>query len=105
EEAKLPAHVLCEQPAAVGGTTDVHDLRARKEPDAPTGLPEAVAPVGLLAEHEEVLIEEADLVGGVPPHQQAGPEEPVHPPGFVVDEVTLVEPVQHARARGPVWQE
>src|SRR5204862_3536875 len=83
----------------------VHDLGAGEEPDLPPGLAEAEAPVGLLAEHEEILVEEPDLVGGVPPDEQAGAEEPVDLAGLVVVEAALVERVQRARPRRELAQE
>ena len=62
EEAQVPADVLAEHPAAVRRAADVHALRAREEAHLPAGLAEAVAPVGLLAEEEERLVERADLL-------------------------------------------
>src|SRR5437764_7935225 len=67
EEVQLSADVLGEEPAAVRGAADVHHLGAGEEVDAPAGLAEAVAPVGLLGEHEEVLVEESDLARRVGP--------------------------------------
>src|SRR5258708_6634536 len=55
-EPQVAAEVLDVHPAAVGGAADVHDLGAGIEPDGPAGLPEAEHPVGLLAEHEELLV-------------------------------------------------
>src|SRR4051794_10868258 len=63
EEAEDSPEVLHIQLAAVGGAADVHDLGVGDEHDAPARLPEAVRPVGLLAEHEEVLVEQAHDVG------------------------------------------
>ena len=83
----------------------MHHLGAGEEVDAPAGLAEAVAPVGLLAEHEEVLVEESDLVRGVAPDEQAGTEEPVDLAHLVVVETALVEGVQRTRARRQLAQE
>ena len=95
----MPAHVLGEQGAAVRGAPDVHGLRSREEEHVPARLVEAVAPVGLLAEHEEVLVEMPDLVGRVAADEQASAEEPVDLPHLVVVEAARVEGVQHARPR------
>src|SRR5262249_45731437 len=60
EEAQQATEILDVEPAAVRGAADVHDLRVGDERDTPARLTEAVRPVRLLAEHEEVLVEEAD---------------------------------------------
>src|SRR5215831_6064980 len=56
-EAEDPAQVLDVEPAAVRGPAEMDDLRVGGEPDLPAGAAESVEPVGLLAEHEEVLVE------------------------------------------------
>ena len=101
----MPAHVLGEQAAAVRGAPDVHGLGAGEEEDTPTRLAEPVAPVGLLAEHEEVLVEQADLVRGVAADEQAGAEQPVDLAHPVVVEAALVEGVQGLRPRRQLAQE
>src|SRR5580765_2234352 len=60
EEAQVATYVLAEHAAAVRGAVDVHELRVGREPDLPGGLAEAKAPVRLLAEQEEVLVERPD---------------------------------------------
>src|SRR5205823_776890 len=71
EEAEVPAEVLAVEPPAVAGAADVHDLGLRVEPGRPARLPEAVAPVDLLREHEERLVEEPDPLGGGAADEQA----------------------------------
>src|SRR5581483_12225619 len=60
EEPEVALDVLREQAASVRRAADVDDLGVGQEPDRPARLAEAVEQVGLLAEHEEVLVEEAD---------------------------------------------
>ena len=105
QEAQVAAEVLDVHPAAVGGATDVDDLRAGIEPDVPPGSPEAEHPVRLLAEHEEVLVEEADGVGGLAPHEQRRAGDPVDFAGLVVVEAAGVERVQELRARSELADE
>ena len=65
EEPKVPAEVLAVQPAAVRGAPHVDTVDAGEKHDLPPRLPEAEAPVRLLAEEEEVLVEQTDLVDRV----------------------------------------
>src|SRR2546430_9685245 len=101
----MPAHVLREQAAAVRGAADVYGLGAGEEENAPTRLAEPVTPVGLLAEHEEVLVEQPDLVRSVAADEQAGAEEPVDLAHLVVVEAALVEGVQQPPPGGQLGQE
>ena len=71
EEAQVAAHVLAEHAAAVRGAADVDALRAGKEAHLPAGVAEALAPVRLLAEEEEGLVERADLLDRLAAHEHA----------------------------------
>ena len=57
------------------GSADVHELRSGPEDDAPTGGAHPVAEVDLLVEHEEALVEAADLVERLTAHEQHCPDE------------------------------
>src|SRR5207247_894114 len=105
EEAQVPAQVLLVQPVSVGAPAHVHDLRAGVEEHLPARPVEAVAPVGLLAEHEEVFVEEPDRVRRVTAHEQARAEEPLHLARLVVGEAGAVESVQRPRPRAELTQE
>ncbi len=105
EEAQVPAQVLAEEPAAVRGAADVHALGAREEEDLPAGLPEPVAPVGLLAEEEEVLVERADRVDRLPADEHAGAHHDLRLEHAVVGEAAGVERVQELRSRSQLAQE
>src|SRR4051794_18793416 len=70
EEAEDAAQVLDVQPPAVRRAPDVDDLRIGDERDLPAGVMEAIGPVGFLAEHEEVLVEEPDGVSGLAANEQ-----------------------------------
>ena len=85
---------------AVGGATDVHDLGAGEEQHVPAGAPEARHPVDLFAEHEEVLVEQPDGVGGLAPDEQRGAREPVGLAGASWSKPPDVERVQDAFDRG-----
>ena len=73
------------------GAADVHALRAREEEDLPARLPEAVAPVRLLAEEEEVLVEQADLVDRAPADEHARAHDELGLAHLVVVEAARVE--------------
>ncbi len=105
EEAQVAAEVLPIQAPAVGGAADVHTLGSREEEHLPAGLPEAVAPVGLLAEEEVVLVEKPDLVDRAPADEQARAHDELGLAHLVVVEPTRVEPVQHGRAGRELAQE
>ena len=62
EEPQVSFHLLAEHAPAVRGAAHVHDLRAGEEQHLPPGAHEAEAPVRLLAEDEEVLVDQADGV-------------------------------------------
>src|SRR5262245_14575941 len=51
---------------------DVHRLGIGIEQRLPPGLAQAVAPVGLLAEEEELLVERPDLLERSPPEEECG---------------------------------
>src|SRR5262245_10001711 len=77
EEADEGADVLVEQAPAVGGAADVHDLGLGQEPRLPARPVEAVQPVGLLPEHEERFVEEADGAGRVPADEETRTHRPL----------------------------
>ena len=105
EEVQLSADVLGEEPAAVRGAADVHHLGAGEEVDAPAGLAEAVAPVGLLAEHEEVLVEHPHLLHGLAPDEHASAHHELRLPHGVVVEPARIEGIERARPRAELAQE
>ena len=55
---------------ARGGGAEVHEARGRVQLDLPSGRPQALAQVGVLAVHEEALVEAADGVEGVAAQEQ-----------------------------------
>ena len=71
----------------------------REEEHLPAGTAEPCHPVDLLAEHEEVLVEQADRVGRLAPDEQRGAVEPLDLAHLVVVEAAGVERVQALRAR------
>ena len=75
------------------------------EQHLPARLPEAVAPVDLLAEHEEALVEDADGVDGLAPDEQAGAAQVLRLAHGLVVEAAAVERVQRLRARSELAQE
>ena len=75
------------------------DLGVRVEPDRPAGPPEARLPVDLLAEHEEVLIEQADRIGGIAADEQRGAGQPIGLPRLVVREPPTYSGLSRLRAR------
>ena len=105
EKAQVAAQVLAVEPTAVRRAAHVDDLGAGEEEHLPARRAEAVAPVRLLAEHEERLVEQADLVGGRAPHEQRGAVEPVDLAHLVVLEAARVERVQQRRTRRQLAQE
>ena len=63
------------------GPADPHPMSpdgGREVVDLPAGLPEATAPVGILPEEEEPLIQASHLLVGRSAHEEAGPRDPVH---------------------------
>jgi hypothetical protein len=56
----------------------VHGLRARHEQDAPAGVVQPPAEVGLVRVDEEVAVEPADLLGGRAPDQYGARLHPAH---------------------------
>src|SRR5690348_9437530 len=88
-----------ELPGVERGPDDVEDLRARVEEHLPSRLAEAVAPVDLLAHQEEVLVEPADRVDRLPPHEHARAEEVLGLAHRVVIELLAEERVQRVRSR------
>ena len=105
EKAEVPSQVLLEHAAAVGRAADVDAFRTREEHHRPARLLEPVAPVRLLAEEEERLVEHADLVDRRPAHEQARTHQELRLANPVVVEALRVEGVQRARARGELPQE
>ena len=105
QEAEVPADVLAEHAAAVRGAADVHALRPREEDDLPAGLAEAVRPVRLLAEEEERLVERADLLDRLAPHEHAGAHQELRLAHLLVVEPARVERVQRLRARRELAEE
>ena len=77
----------------------------REEQHLPAGPAEARQPVDLLAEHEEVLVEQPDRVGGLAADEQRRAVEPVDLGQLVVREVAAVERVQEARVRSELADE
>ena len=67
--------------------------------------PEAVEPVGLLAEHEEALVEQPDLVGRLAPDEQRRAVERLDLARAVVVEAAAVEGVEELGARPELAQE
>ena len=68
----MAADVVAEEAAAVRRAADVHALGLGREERLQPASREAVAPVHLLAEEEEALVERADLVDRRAAHEQAG---------------------------------
>ena len=77
----------------------MHHLRAGVEQHLPARPPEAVAPVRLLAEEEEALVEEPDLVDRRAPYEQARAHDELRLAHLVVREAARVEGVER-RERG-----
>src|SRR3954469_25842344 len=99
EEAQMTAQLLAVHRAPVlrgRRAADVDELRAGVEQHLPARLPKAVEPVGLLAEHEEILVEEANRVGGPAPDEEAGAHQELGLAYLVVVEARPVERVQRA---------
>src|SRR5438105_8797586 len=108
EETQVPAQLLpVHRPPVLAcrGAADMDELGARREQHLPARLAEAVAPVRLLAEHEEVLVEEAYGSGGLPPYEQAGAHQELGLAHLVVVEAGAVERIQGTRAGGELAQE
>src|SRR4051812_11931218 len=105
EPAQMAAQILDVHPAAVRGAADVNDLCARKEEDTPACPAKSRHPVDLFAEHEEVLVEEADRVGGLAPHEERRPVQPVDFLDALVREVAAVQRVEETRVRGELPNE
>ena len=105
EEPEVPAQVLPIQAARVRPAADVRALGSGEEDDLPAGLMETVVPVRLLAEEEEVLVREADLVDRLPPDQHAGAHHAFDLACLVVVEVTRVEGVQRPASGCELAQE
>src|SRR3982751_4824038 len=96
EEAQVPGDLVDEEAAAVRGAADVHGLRVGREQHLPARLYEAVVPVGLLAEEEEVLVEPADLLDRRPPDEHHRTHYELCLAHRVVLEATGVERIQRA---------
>ncbi len=77
----------------------MHDLRTREEEHLPAGAAEPCHPVDLFAEHEEVLVEQADGVGRLATDEQRWAVEPLDGTHLVVVEAAGVQRVQAPRAR------
>ena len=77
------------------------DLGAGGEAAPSSRPPEAVEPVGLLAEHEERLVEEADLVGRLAAHEQRRPVERLDLAVALVAEPGAVEGVEQPASAAP----
>src|ERR1051325_6405246 len=108
EKPQVPAQLLAvHRPPVLGGrrAADMDELGAREEEYLPPRLPEAVAPVGLLAEHEVVLVEEPYGIGGLAADEHAGAHHELGLPHLVVPEPRRVERIQRARARRELAQE
>ena len=108
QEADVAAHLLAEHRAPAllrRRPAHVHELRVRREEHLPARLAEAVEPIRLLAEHEEVLVEEANRIGGLAPHEQDRAHQELRLVGLVVREAVAVEGVEGPRARRELAQE
>ena len=79
---------------AVRRAADMDALGAGVEEHLPARLREAVAPVGLLAEEEERLVERADLGDRGAPHEHAGTHHELRLAQLVVVESGGVEGVE-----------
>ena len=77
EELQVAAHDVLEPRRVERRADHVVRLGAGEEEHLPARLPEPVAPVDFLAHQEEVLVEAADRVHGLPAHEQAGAEQVV----------------------------
>ncbi len=105
EEQQVAAEVLPVQTASVRGAADVDALGSREEEDLPARPVEPVAPVGLLAEEEVVLVEEADPLDRAPAHEHAGTHDELRLAHLVVVEPARVEAVEERRPRRELAQE
>src|SRR6266566_942452 len=83
----------------------MNGLRIGDEDDLPPRLAEPVRPVGLLAEHEESLVEETNGISGLTPHEQNSTLERFDLARRVVMETAAVESVQYTGARRKLAQE
>ena len=101
----MPAEVLAIQPAAVRRPADVDALRAREEDHLPAGFAEPVAPVGLLAEQEVVLVALADLGDRLAPEQHARAHHDLHLAHLVVVEAAAVEGVKRGGSGSQLAEE
>src|SRR4029450_13589480 len=80
-------------------------LGTGKEEDLPARFLEAVAPVRLLAEEEERLVEGTDLLDGLAPDEHAGAHDDLDLALLAVLEPARVERVEQLRARRELAQE
>src|SRR5512132_2911603 len=75
KEAEMPSHLLAKERRRLrppARAADVDGLRAGVEERRPAGFVQPVAPIRLLAEEEEALVERADLVERRSPQQERG---------------------------------
>src|SRR5206468_4549959 len=108
QETDVAAHLLAEHRAPAllrRRPAHVYELRVRREEHLPARLAEAVEPVRLLAEHEEVLVEEANRIRGLAPHEQDRAHQELGRVGPVVRKAVAVEGVEEARPRRELPQE
>src|SRR6185436_7336137 len=105
QELQMAADDRVELPRVERGADDVEDLGARVEEHLPARLAEPVAPVDLLAHQEEVLVEPADRVHGLSPHEHARTEQVLRLARRLVVELLAEERVQSVRPRAELAQE
>src|SRR5205823_5467795 len=105
EEEQVAAQVLAVETASVRGGADVYTLGVGKEENPPARLAKAKAPVGFLAEEEELLVEVSDVLDGLATDEEARAHHELGRPHLVVGETVAVEAVQQPRARRELAQE
>src|SRR4029450_8106 len=108
QKAQMAAHLLAEERPRLpppARAPNVDDLRPRKEERPPARRLRAVAPVRLLAEEEELLVERSDLVVRRAAQQKARRLREVDLARLVVPEGRAGERIERPRAGAELRQE
>ena len=71
-------------------STKMHNLTDRSKSNIPAGLSETIAPVSFFGTHEEIFIQQADLLSNIAPQEHEGPGDSVdfmYPVGIQIGQV------------------